>query len=266
MYYFVTDETGKDWLGRQWTEETSFTEENPNYYFSCYQSPLVALFLSPAFDAYKNPQLWLAEPYEEQKDYDFRHISAGLKVLRKISVPEITAEQRIVFGIVCALNVISNKVFVDWGLAWLKNEDRSVERARQLSEKLLEQMWEDFVGPGHAACMAVLEDVKLYAACAAHRAYCDSGAEPLDLNQIATIVTMLSAQEIGHMLGGDDGRGTNNSGVGPHEAPLPDGEQAGPTQDMDSGRSEDVRHGDILPGSEEKTAAIPPERGDSTGS
>jgi hypothetical protein len=270
MYYFTTNSDGKDWLGRQWAVGTSFTEENPNYWFLCYDHPLVALLMNPGTDQYKNPRVWLAELGADKLKYDYRFVSKEMKLLQEVEVVVPTLAQRQAFGIVCALNTVTNQMFSEWGLGWLRGRDRSQERAQQLAEELLEQMFLDYVGPGHAACACVgLNEPELYASCAAARAYYDSlgteeePGEPLDLGQIATIVTMLPPEEIGVMLGGEDGGREihpGSEGVGLQQTSIPDGQQAGPTQNLDSGGPTDVRHGCVLSGSEGGAAEVPANR------
>jgi hypothetical protein len=257
MYYFITDREGKDWQGRQWGEDVSHTETNDNYYFTCYQSPTVAALMVAANDEYKNHRLWVAEPFGDITNYDYREISTGMKTLREVETPTLTIEQRITFGIVCALNTVEHALFQQWGFNWLKGKDRSKEAAAKMSDILLELMLVAQVAAGHAAVAAVaLDNPTLYAACAAHRAFGDSlDGQPLNLNEIATIVTMLSAKEIGVMLSGvDDGPEDRTDQRGETPAPtLQVGGEAGEVH-HDHDRTATAGHARICEGNETTVA------------
>lgn len=257
MYYFITDSTGKDWMGRQWGEGVSHTETNDNYYFTCYHSPTVAALMVAANDEYPNHRLWLAEPFGDITNYDYRDISTGMKTVREVETPKLTVEQRITFGIVCALNTVEHPLFQQWGFDWLKGRDRSKEAAAKLSDILLDLMLVAQVAAGHAAVAAVaLDNPTLYAACAAHRAFGDSlDGEPINLSEVATIVTMLSAREIGVMLSGvDDGPEDRTGQRGDAPAPtLSVGGEAGEVHHDHHGTAA-AGHAPVCEGNENPTA------------
>ena len=50
-----------------------------------------------------------------------------LKTIRILPTPEITTEQRVRFGILCALEVCTEPGFVSWARRWLSGEDRSAK-------------------------------------------------------------------------------------------------------------------------------------------
>jgi len=263
MRYFITDQENKDWLGRLWGEQITHHEENPNYYFFTCDNPLVTLFMNPAYDQYQTPKLWLAEPTGDQAQVDFRYISTSLTTIRTISQTIPTIDQYITFGLVCALNVIANKTFTTWALNWLNNKDRSPETAKQVTENLLQEMLIDKISSSHAALASVTNQSILYAACTAHRAYHDSLTnDPLDLNQIATIVIMLPPEEIGVMLGENDGTTENNPGRETITSSL---QNSGPNEERSTNhdnhhRTTSAGHGNVLPGSQNSPAPNPPDQ------
>ncbi len=204
MHYYVTDREGKDWKGRQWGEGVRLREDNPNYHFVTYDNPALALLMDPAYDAFPDPHVWLAE-VGDPSPLDFRTASPLLTALRPAQPPTPTVEQRVAFGIVCALNVIADPDFSRWGLAWLGGTDRTPESAERLRAVLSAKDSDEVVAAAQAciASVAAPDSAPEYAAYAASRAYHDA-PEPLELSQIATVVMMIPAPEIGKMLGDAD--------------------------------------------------------------
>lgn len=97
-----------------------------------YHHPLLAVLLNPIHADIQDPILWEVEVGGEQKD------DAGLKggatkmrLLKKIDLPMFSTEQRVVFGIYCALETCNDKEFVRWANGWLMGSDRSAAAATQ---------------------------------------------------------------------------------------------------------------------------------------
>ena len=96
-----------------------------------YHHPLLAVLLNPIHADIQDPILWEVEVGGEQKD------DAGLKggatkmrLLKKIDPPMFSTEQRVVFGIYCALETCKDEKFVRWANGWLMGSDRSAQAAR----------------------------------------------------------------------------------------------------------------------------------------
>ena len=97
-----------------------------------YHHPLLAVLLNPIHADIQDPILWEVEVGGEQKD------DAGLKggatkmrLLKKIDLPMFSTEQRVVFGIYCALETCNDEEFVRWANGWLMGSDRSAAEAAQ---------------------------------------------------------------------------------------------------------------------------------------
>jgi hypothetical protein len=98
-----------------------------------YHTPELAVLLNPIHADIKNPKLWECEAEGEMKDD--RGLKGGctrLTTLREIPLPEITLEQKIRFGILCARKVFGgkNKAWDRWAAGWLSGSDRSLASAR----------------------------------------------------------------------------------------------------------------------------------------
>jgi len=98
-----------------------------------YHHPLLAVLLNPIHADIQDPILWEVEVGEEQKD------DAGLKggatkvrLLKKIDLPMLSTEQRVAFGIYCALEICKDEKFVRWANGWLMGSDRSAAAAAQV--------------------------------------------------------------------------------------------------------------------------------------
>ena len=208
----LTDADGRDWLNREWGPEKTHRTDNENHRPHTYADPLTAVLLCPAFEAYVEPRIFKADGTGSGDD-SFRTSWASLTTLEEITPPVVTDEQRITFGVVCALNAVGQKEFGRWALDWLRGANRSSDDARVLEGKMIAEIMlardpDECYGAAHAACAAVAhtlpQDVKLYAACAAHRAWADTLLSPnqMNLTEIATVCTMFPPEEIGKMLGG----------------------------------------------------------------
>lgn len=91
-----------------------------------YTHPLLAVFLNPIHANIEDPILLEVESFSIVADDN------GLKVgvkdmlpIRVMGLPVVTIEQRVSFGILCALRVCNDKDFVLWASKWLSGEDRS---------------------------------------------------------------------------------------------------------------------------------------------
>jgi hypothetical protein len=205
MYYLITNALGNDWRGRAWGVGVTHTEENPNYYPSVYKSPLVAVYMYPAYEGkVDNPRLWVCEGSGQGREDDLRADLATVKVTSEFPVQWPTPEQRVTFGLLAALNLVTDPDFRSWAVAYLKGVDTSKESASVLEGKLMGRLAEldERQSSAFAAAAAVATGELEHSAFAAHRAYWDSYdlPTPLDLAQTAQIVSMLPPAEIAGIL------------------------------------------------------------------
>ena len=95
-----------------------------------YHDPLLAVLLNPIHANIANPILWEAEAEGSHKDDNgLKGGCTRLTLLRQIDLPQITTEQRIRFGILCAKAVCDSPEWNAWADRWLDGSDRSVETA-----------------------------------------------------------------------------------------------------------------------------------------
>lgn len=143
-----------------------------------YHDPLLAVLLNPIHAGIEDPILWEAEA--EGLHRDDKGLKGGctrLTLIRQIDLPQITIEQRIRFGILCAKEVCAEPIWNAWADRWLSGADMSVEAAARAA-------WAEAAWAAWAAARAERAAWAARAARAAARAARAAGT-PLDLIAIA---------------------------------------------------------------------------------
>jgi hypothetical protein len=75
--------------------------------------------------------LWQIEVAGKTKtDQGLKFGAVSVKTIKRIELPEITLEQKIIFGILCAMEVYKDDKFCTWGNHWIDGSDRSEIAAR----------------------------------------------------------------------------------------------------------------------------------------
>lgn len=98
-------------------------------FIHAYTDPLLAVMFNPIHADYSNPQLWECEGDVALSDRGTKVGCVSLTTVRRIQLPQVTTEQRVRFGILCALQVYTKPEFVDWAHAWLDGNDRAAAAA-----------------------------------------------------------------------------------------------------------------------------------------
>ena len=135
MLYKVTDENGQTRNQTQWGENISHTatgtgtELCSDGVIHAYENPLVAAFIHPLHVQFNNPILWEAEGEVIVREGQLKCGCKTLTTLKKISLPEISTEQRIEIAIRCAQLACKEPAWNEWASKWLSGEDRSKESA-----------------------------------------------------------------------------------------------------------------------------------------
>ena len=100
-------------------------------YIHAYTDPLLAVFLNPIHANIQNAVLWECEGDIAKSDNGLKVGCVSLTTLRRLELPAVTTEQRIKFGLLCALEVYDNAAFAAWARAWLSGEDRTEKPAAE---------------------------------------------------------------------------------------------------------------------------------------
>ena len=134
-YYKLTDANMRthnefQWELGKWAEASGEGELCGSGWIHCYHHPLLAVLLNPIHANFKTLRLFEAEV--SGKSLDDHGLKIGwqkVRLLEEISIPKITKEQKIRFGIFCALRVYKEKSFVAWAKRWLSGKDISKSAA-----------------------------------------------------------------------------------------------------------------------------------------
>ena len=99
-------------------------------YLHYYHNPLLAAFLNPIHANISNPKLWIVKC--EGQHLDDNGLKGGctkMTLLKDIKMIEPTLNNRIAFGILCAMKMYKAEAFQKWAQAWIDGTDRTKESA-----------------------------------------------------------------------------------------------------------------------------------------
>jgi hypothetical protein len=96
-----------------------------------YTDPLLAVLLNSVHANISDPICWECDASGDMRnDHGLKVGYVTVTTLRIVDLPAVTPEQKIKFGILCALKVYRAPAFVEWAENWLSGKDRSVGMAR----------------------------------------------------------------------------------------------------------------------------------------
>ena len=95
----------------------------------CYNHPLLAVVFNPMHANIKNPKLFEINVDKIVNTDGLKFASKSQTLVKEISLPEISLEQRIEFAIKVAKTVYKEEKWNLWADRWLSGEDRSKESA-----------------------------------------------------------------------------------------------------------------------------------------
>jgi len=175
---------GIKWPIGQWNEATGDSNQSlcTNGWLHCYDDPYLALFLNPIHADIKNPIICEVEVAGDSKnDRGLKRGYRKMRVLKDLSIPEPTTEQRIKFAIYCTLEVYDDPNFKQWASNWLSGTDRSI-RATWAAAEAVWAAWATWAA-AEAAARATAWAAARAAAWAAETAA--RAAKTIDLVSIA---------------------------------------------------------------------------------
>ena len=131
----LTNENNQTKNNTQWGENITHTTSGngglcSNGWIHYYDSPLLAVLLNPIHGNFKSPHLWKIKVEGKIKnDKGLKYGATSVTTIKKIPLPEITLEQKIIFGILCSMEIYKNDKFHEWGKHWIDGTDRSKKSA-----------------------------------------------------------------------------------------------------------------------------------------
>ena len=119
------------WVVGEWKETNGKGELCSSGWLHCYCDPLLAVLHNPIHANVTNPKLWIVEVEGEcKRDDQMKEGWTRMRLIEEIDLPTITVEQRVAYGILCALEICRDDKFVRWAEGWLSGEDRSCGAAK----------------------------------------------------------------------------------------------------------------------------------------
>jgi hypothetical protein len=180
--YKLTDGDGKTFGGTQWGPGVSHSGTGEGGlcgpgWIHAYEHPLIAVLMNPIHSDCKNKRMWEAEGEVGLRDGQLKCGCATLTTIREIPLPEITAEMRVRFAIMCPREASTVAAWNAWADKWLSGEDRSAdaaEAAAAASTAAAWKAWSDkWLSVEDRSAAAAAADA---AACAAEAAACAAAA------------------------------------------------------------------------------------------
>jgi len=131
----LTDENSCTRGKTQWGEGVSHTATGEGKklcsdgWIHFYTDPLIAVLMNPSHTSFQSPILWECETSGEHLHEPLKSGCKKLTTIRQIPLPEVTTNQKIAFGILCAKEVCKDVKWNRWADNWLSNVDRSIAAA-----------------------------------------------------------------------------------------------------------------------------------------
>ena len=97
--------------------------------FHCYAHPILAILFNPIHADIENPRLFKIKIDGICNEDATKQASHSQMLYRELPIPEITLNQKIAFGIYCALTTCKEEGFIAWAYNWMSGIDRSVDAA-----------------------------------------------------------------------------------------------------------------------------------------
>jgi hypothetical protein len=179
--YKLTDQNmrthkGYQWELQQWKETDGEGDLCSPGWLHYYSDPLLAAFLNPIHANFEAPRLFQVEVAGKVKeDHELKLGCTKMRLVKELEMPAVTMEQRVKFGILCALEVCKNITFVQWAANWLDGTDRSKE-ATAAAARAARAAAADAYDAAYAAARAADAYDAAYAAARAADAYADAYA------------------------------------------------------------------------------------------
>jgi hypothetical protein len=138
--YKLTDPDGKTRNDTQWgpgvTHEIRYGTDKmlcSSSWLHAYQHPLLAVLMNPVHASFSHPRLWVARAQGKiRRDGQAKMGCKKLTTVKEIPLPQVTDEQRLAFGMLCALSVKQPLEWKKWARSWLRGNRGTVDEARQM--------------------------------------------------------------------------------------------------------------------------------------
>lgn len=188
-----------------------YHETNENKFFHLYDNIEVAAMMSATYQAGLDYKIFQVTAEHLISNDGIRLVFEKVKILNEVELPKFTTEQRILFAVLCTLDVISNKFFESWANEYLTKVDQSVKTADAMWDILSDELEVehgirsyDYLDCAFPMLSAIRfpEQAEFFAANTVHKAWYDSLEmnKKIDLNRHFLIIKNLSAQQIAEIF------------------------------------------------------------------
>ena len=106
------------------------TEMCSDQVLHCYNHPLLALIFNPIHANISNPRLFEIEVDAIVNTDGLKYASKSQTLIKELTIPEITTEQKVEFGIRVVKLVYKDTKWNTWADNWLDKSDRTKKSAR----------------------------------------------------------------------------------------------------------------------------------------
>ena len=134
--YKLTDEKDQTYNRCQWGEDITIETSGKGDlcgpgFTHWYLHPLLAVFLNPIHGGFnlETAHLWEGEGEIVKSDHDLKVGCKKATTRKRVTLPKVTVNQSIAFGVLCAAKVYKDRSFLKWTEKWLNGEDRTGEAA-----------------------------------------------------------------------------------------------------------------------------------------
>ena len=146
MLYKLTDRNNCSHGGTIWGTGVEHTapgtgELCTSGWLHAYTDPLLAVLLNPIHASIAHPILWEAEGDIGKTDNGLKVGCTRLRTLRRITLPVITTEQRVRWGILCTMAIYPDAGFSTWADGWISGADRSESAAWAAAKAAWSAAW-----------------------------------------------------------------------------------------------------------------------------
>ena len=136
ILYKLTDKNGKTRAGKRnetsWIVGTTVEAKGSikqdlcsDGWLHAYLHPLLACLLNPIHANFTSMRMFEVEGKIGMSDKQLKIGCRSLRVIKELTIPIITIEQRVKFAILCAIEVYQDESFQTWAKKWLNGENRA---------------------------------------------------------------------------------------------------------------------------------------------
>ena len=135
-YYKLTDQNNRTYNHTNWGENITHTALGKGTNFCSkdlihfYDSPELAMIFNPIPSNFMHPNLWeVTVDGPVLSDHGIKFGAKTVTTVKQIFAPIVTTEQKVAFGILCAMRVWKEASFIEWATNWLDDINRSADDA-----------------------------------------------------------------------------------------------------------------------------------------